>query len=288
MMKRGQVYLIAALVIVGLVAGLTTVYNYAKSKPEDQSTFDLSAELDYESAKVVETGVLNPSENPNTNLEELADYFSLHNPDTDFIIFLYDGTQIKKIEYDSTQRGSISLSPGTKIDISKLQGTVKNSLTLVGNTATFIIDGKTYTATLTPGQSYYLIVKRDREEETFIDQPQEEKKFECSDELDNDKDGLKDAQDPGCSKNYEFYNSENYDPTRNREFNPTNSISDWCIQVRAICSANENSESECQSLQYKCESTSCVIGSVFECEFDGFSYTGCLSGLQSCGSLDQS
>ena len=57
--KRGQFFLIAAVVIIGLIIGLSVVYNSVKAPKEDSQVYDLSKEIDYESAQVIDHGTFN-------------------------------------------------------------------------------------------------------------------------------------------------------------------------------------------------------------------------------------
>lgn len=59
MKKRGQFYLVAALVIIGLVIGLSAVYNTIKVSQEDKTIYFLYEEVNTESSRVIDQGVYN-------------------------------------------------------------------------------------------------------------------------------------------------------------------------------------------------------------------------------------
>jgi len=57
--KRGQVFLIAALITIAVLAGLVTIYNRASSSVEDVTVFDLSEEIILEASQVIDSGIFN-------------------------------------------------------------------------------------------------------------------------------------------------------------------------------------------------------------------------------------
>ena len=56
--KRGQFYLMAALIIILLIIGFATISNYSKTKSYSK-TYDLGEELEIESAQVLNHGIYN-------------------------------------------------------------------------------------------------------------------------------------------------------------------------------------------------------------------------------------
>ena len=92
--KRGQFYLIAAIIIVGVLFGLTAIYNSASSQKEDSKVYDLSKEVDFESARVIDSGIFygrNQSE-INDYLYRLIEYYGKTNPPSN-IVLLYGNTK---------------------------------------------------------------------------------------------------------------------------------------------------------------------------------------------------
>ena len=59
MNKRGQFYLVAAVIIVLVVIGISSVKTYSVIKSEPQNLEDLSLELSEETARIVDYGVYN-------------------------------------------------------------------------------------------------------------------------------------------------------------------------------------------------------------------------------------
>jgi len=57
MVKKGQVFLIAALVIVSILIGLGAIYNTVNVSAEDIQIYDLSDEISFEASQVLDSGV---------------------------------------------------------------------------------------------------------------------------------------------------------------------------------------------------------------------------------------
>jgi hypothetical protein len=60
--KRGQFYLIAALIIAAIIAGLVTIENFAITRPEPVKFYDLSDAFEKETTKIIDYGVYTPKE----------------------------------------------------------------------------------------------------------------------------------------------------------------------------------------------------------------------------------
>ncbi len=75
MNKKGQVYIIAALIIVILIVGLGTIYNYAKAPAKETYVYDLSKEIDFESSKVIEQGIITAGTDIQAKVQEIIDHY---------------------------------------------------------------------------------------------------------------------------------------------------------------------------------------------------------------------
>ncbi len=95
MQKRGQFFLIAALLISGIAIGFSTLYNSAYIEQADTQVYDLSEELYAELQQTYDAGIVrgNTPEEVKENLKKLADYYQLQNPDSTFVIFYGDGSK---------------------------------------------------------------------------------------------------------------------------------------------------------------------------------------------------
>ncbi len=111
--KRGQFYLIAAFVIIGLVVGAVAITNYSK-KPSSVKVYNLKEELGIESEQVISYGTFS-----NGNLQDILDdfiknYSEYASGDTSNLYFVYGNPRdgIKIASYQSIETGSIGISVG--------------------------------------------------------------------------------------------------------------------------------------------------------------------------------
>src|SRR3990170_1035698 len=114
MNKRGQIFLIAALVIVGILAGLVTIYNTTRSSSEDITVYDLSKEINFESSQVLDHGILysTPSEQSGNNIKNLTDYYAKTNSGNEIIIAYGTTDKMTIIIYNSSNKGTIGIDFG--------------------------------------------------------------------------------------------------------------------------------------------------------------------------------
>ena len=94
MNKRGQFFLIAAVVIVGIIITLGTINISTKtSKNSNAAFYDLSKEINYESSRLIDYGVLNGQtfSTTNSSITSFVANYSVANPDTDMLL-IYGNT----------------------------------------------------------------------------------------------------------------------------------------------------------------------------------------------------
>ncbi len=112
--KRGQFFLIAALVISGILIGFASLYNVAHTPKEDNSVYDLSSELNYENSQVIDQGVFTnlTQDQINANIVNLTNYYAAQNPSANLIIVFGNSTSITIRQYQPRQSGQIGVSTG--------------------------------------------------------------------------------------------------------------------------------------------------------------------------------
>ncbi|MBS3098600.1 hypothetical protein J4462_00125 [Candidatus Pacearchaeota archaeon] len=177
MHKRGQFYLIAALVIIGILVGLTTVYNSTKTSREDLTVFDISSALQFEGLQVVTSGIFYDltDEEILAQLQSLINASAQQNPNHDFLGIYGNETTLFIWAFTTPNTGSISVTIGSEpIIISETESTHGLIETIERPEEGIIvveIDEEKYVFDLHPDQKLYLIIKKERGEETFIATP---------------------------------------------------------------------------------------------------------------------
>jgi hypothetical protein len=176
MNKKGQMFLVAALIIVTLAIGLTTIYTSVQAPKEDTSVYDLSDEISFEGASVLDHGVFSPESDLEGNINSLRKDYSALNPDSDVIIVYGDKETITQVTYyeSSVDSGSVTFGAGgSDITVQTFQ---KRELLSV----TPVIDENTNTVTislpdlppqkfiLSEGQNFYIIISKQNGEEKYV------------------------------------------------------------------------------------------------------------------------
>ena len=91
--KRGQIYLVAAIIIVMILAGIASVKTYAVATTEPRKIKDISSELKEETSRIIDYGIYS-----NNNLNVLLNSFDrsglisptkINNPPTINSTFLF-------------------------------------------------------------------------------------------------------------------------------------------------------------------------------------------------------
>lgn len=178
MNKRGQFFLIAALVIAGIIITLTTINISTRTSSTNTAIYDLSKEIDYESSSLIDYGVFEGDSSViNAKLEALIANYSAANPYTN-ITFLYgtkDSLTIFGGTYGPKSTGSVGTG-GTWV----LQ--VQNSIEPINvlnpsssNKKEIQLPDKTViTIDFKEGQNFYLVLKKQSGGETIVAKNQNE------------------------------------------------------------------------------------------------------------------
>ena len=107
MKKRGQFFLIAAIVIVAVVIGLGNRYSLIESFDEDVQVYDLSKEIDFELSQVLfdgtAAGVL--QEDLEEQIKGLTAFYAKANPDKDLAIYFGNEEEVNAIFYEAEKCG---------------------------------------------------------------------------------------------------------------------------------------------------------------------------------------
>lgn len=185
MQKRGQVYIIAAIIIAALIIGLGAVYNLAHAEKPDTKIFDLSREIDFEATQIVDWGVLNNEENIQTKIEALLDYYAKSNPDVELAAVLVKekdsgGLESLISKYYKLKTSGSAIVQGSgagsglgffareekHIQISEPRG---DEITL--NLDREFEGAEKHTFKLKKGQNFYIILIRDKQSERLVAAP---------------------------------------------------------------------------------------------------------------------
>ena len=170
--KRGQFYLLAAIIIVGLILGFAAVSNYAKKK-ESTRLFDLGDELGIESGEVLDFGTIREDVDNTVLLEHFTTLYDKYVGEDKKMYYIFgDKKKVVAYEYGKSSTGSIDVNIGgspsgldilrkTKIDLNQ---TIEEKV-IEGNLITIvkvtIPDLGTYEFELKPGENFYFVISQE-------------------------------------------------------------------------------------------------------------------------------
>tara|TARA_Y100000310_G_scaffold345677_1_gene468173 strand:+ start:4467 stop:5081 length:615 start_codon:yes stop_codon:yes gene_type:complete len=178
MNKRGQFFLLAAIIIVAIVISLALVYNRARAPEEDISIFDLSDEIDFEASQVIDSGVFNIQDETKIgeNIENITDYYAKQNQGTDIITIYGNANQITAVLYKNTEVGSVSIATsGDPINLDTITEIKKSKdFQATEGEVTIELDGTPRSFNLKKGQNFYIVLKKPRGQEQFVAAPEAE------------------------------------------------------------------------------------------------------------------
>ena len=113
--KKGQFYLIAAIIIVMILAGIASIKTYAVTRPEPRKIKDISFELNEETTRIIDYGIYSQKELPvllNSFDEEFSEYF-LEKTERTNIVFIYGNkSALYSVQYNDEYTGSVVASIG--------------------------------------------------------------------------------------------------------------------------------------------------------------------------------
>ena len=102
MNKRAQFFIIAALIISGVILTAGKVYTFSRIETTDTQVYDLSNEIQYETSQVIDNGLFNEksADNIKSDLKSLTEYYAESNPDSNINILYGNSSGISILEYD--------------------------------------------------------------------------------------------------------------------------------------------------------------------------------------------
>ena len=179
--KRGQFYIIAAIFILMILFGMTTVTTYAIVKPEPRTIEDLSNELSREGYHIVEHGIYNEKD---LNVlieqfigEDIGNYLLKTTKNVN-IVFVYGNREkVYSLTYLKANTGNIgvggadwrptgSFSKKRNIPVNSLDKTIELNIEVTEEKGT---RNYKYLFDLRDNEMFYFVILKERDGEIFIE-----------------------------------------------------------------------------------------------------------------------
>jgi len=172
--KRGQFYIIAAVIIVIIISGLAVVSTQARTQPTPETIQSLSADLNQEAPGIVDFGIFT-----NKDLEKVLDNFTsqdfapyfLQKTDNTNVVFIYGNkTDLKAVKYNTVSTGTITASLGGNIvweNFGQFAEQIDVTPTAEDKVTVKILN-KNYQFTIREGEMFYFVIVQIKGDETYI------------------------------------------------------------------------------------------------------------------------
>ena len=176
MNKRGQFYIIAAVILVIVVISLISIENYMKAKDRPERFYDLGNEIKEESSRVVDYGIYQEVDVQPIITgfieDSLINYIDEKDKTTN-VIFVYGNRDSMTAETHTIEDiGSISVSLGEFVPVISMDerfvSTVSRPIGQGEDSITVNFNEINYEIKINSGENFFFIIIKDTEEETHI------------------------------------------------------------------------------------------------------------------------
>lgn len=171
--KKGQFYIVAAIIIIIVIASLTSIVTYTLVKPEPKTIQDLSSELKEESAKIIDFGIYNgvnlTSLLENFTEEDISDYIYQKAKGAN-ITFIYGNKEdLYRVDYSKRNIGEIGIG-SIGINSYKKYKT-KSKITISSNEDELNVNilDREFKFKLRDNEMFYFVIVKEKEGEVFIE-----------------------------------------------------------------------------------------------------------------------
>jgi hypothetical protein len=170
--KRGQVFLMAAVIITGLIFGASRTLNYVSVGSNQEAFYDLTDEIGYEVGRVIDYGVFNgltPKEEVFGFIGNYTEYLITE----EFVVVYGKFGDVFAVNYERLSDPSslriLTGVSGISIPIETTQTTYANLVyDQTSQKVTVKIRDINYDFNLKQGENFYFVIIKDDDEEKFV------------------------------------------------------------------------------------------------------------------------
>jgi len=172
--KRGQFFILAAMIIIGVVVSLATAVNSIEVGNDNEAFYDLALrEVGPETKRVLDYGVFNTVD---TNsliedfLTEYANYIAKEE-----VLFVYGdrgGVNFTGLSFIAESVGQVGIFTGGIPETVTIQGTTEDTAVVlydnINEKITVEINGIFYEFNLRDGQNFFFVIIKEENDEKFV------------------------------------------------------------------------------------------------------------------------
>jgi len=177
MNKKGQFYLVAAIIIVLAISGIASIKTYAIINSEPKKIEDIGSELKEETRRIVDYGIYS-QENLTKVLNNFADsefapYFLKKTEGTNIVFIYGNATELYSVQYLEKETGAVYATLGGAAP--SWQGvnlyTNRSSLgsKVVGDNLVITILGRDFNFIIRDNEMFYFLITQEKDGEVFVE-----------------------------------------------------------------------------------------------------------------------
>ncbi len=175
--KRGQFYLIAAILIVLAITSITSVTTYALVKSKPRTFESMGMELKEESSRIIDFGIYNQT-NLNSVLNDFSDnefapYFLGKTNNANIVLIYGNKTDLFATQYTAMSTGTIYATIGGGTTSWEIVNSVVNRTKITTDPETDNIDveilNNSYSFELRGNEMFYFVMLQKKGEEIYVE-----------------------------------------------------------------------------------------------------------------------
>ncbi|PIN78099.1 hypothetical protein COV15_00360 [Candidatus Woesearchaeota archaeon CG10_big_fil_rev_8_21_14_0_10_34_12] len=178
MNKKGQFYILAAVIIIGIILGLGVAVNTAKINSKPEKFYDMSGEFGKEAYKVIDYSIAN-QEDIDNKIENFTEtyipYLKQSEPDTDITFIFGDYNEVQVVKY-SDIKGKIKIVSSVNEDEredaigidTSMPISEKETVKPVDKKVKINVAGTDYDFDLNDGENFLFVLKKCKEDECYV------------------------------------------------------------------------------------------------------------------------
>ncbi len=163
--KKGQFYIIAAIIIIAVIVGFAAIRNYAQTGKKRTKIYDLGEELKIETGNVYDYGVYNGTDIDNL-IENWAEIYSEYTESQEIIedwFFVYGNEEeMSAVTFTTTEAGEIGIYTGMgRVGVQIQRGRVNRTIigSIHGGRVNVTFQNFTYDFELEEGENFFFVIR---------------------------------------------------------------------------------------------------------------------------------
>jgi len=162
--KRGQFYILAAVIIISVIIGFTVIRNLARTEKETTRIYDLGEELKLETGSVFDYGIYN-EEDTGTLVEDWTKIYYEYATEQEageWILIYGNEQEMTALSFSTTSSGEVGIITGGSAPI-----TLQVEKTIIDKKEFSVTEGKidvtfrnyTYQFNLKPAENFFFLIQ---------------------------------------------------------------------------------------------------------------------------------